>query len=259
MRSHLRSLSTPVNKFWPSPSQNGSFLFLEPCFSRAERRCVPYAPLLPPLLGFAWFYSSESGLINGLSRFPNKNFLLAFLLPAERLARRPVRAGDLAKVTRFLIFAEELLRQNFLSHAAVSPASNERAAIVGRAGLSSSAKQDGYSAGADRDREERGDDGRSLATLKIRMTAAVGARGGGVSARSSGGRVPLVFGLSARGPSRSASAVRVPISVQIPMRPDIFGLALFSDTRQLFVENRDVERLSQGSHPRPFPLGPRLG
>jgi hypothetical protein len=26
------------------------------------------------LLGFAWFYSSESGLINGLQPIPNKNF-----------------------------------------------------------------------------------------------------------------------------------------------------------------------------------------
>src|SRR5208282_1826257 len=34
----------------------------------------PAKPIQIKLLGFAWFYSSESGLINGLQRIPNKNF-----------------------------------------------------------------------------------------------------------------------------------------------------------------------------------------
>jgi hypothetical protein len=34
----------------------------------------PAKPIQIKLLGFAWFYSSESGLIKGLQRIPNKNF-----------------------------------------------------------------------------------------------------------------------------------------------------------------------------------------
>jgi len=39
-------------------------------------------------LGFTWFYSSESGLINGLQRFPNKNFPLVL-----RPVAKPCLAG----------------------------------------------------------------------------------------------------------------------------------------------------------------------
>jgi hypothetical protein len=38
------------------------------------------------LLGFAWFYSSESGLINGLHRFQIKIFLLVVRLVGRRAA-----------------------------------------------------------------------------------------------------------------------------------------------------------------------------
>src|SRR5208282_5801556 len=34
----------------------------------------PAKPIQIKLLGFAWFYSSESGLIKGLQRIPNTNF-----------------------------------------------------------------------------------------------------------------------------------------------------------------------------------------
>ena len=45
------------------------------------------------LLGFAWFYSSESGLINGLQRFQIRIFLLALSpsAPARRAFVLPVR------------------------------------------------------------------------------------------------------------------------------------------------------------------------
>jgi hypothetical protein len=50
------------------------------------------------MLDFTWFYSSDSGLINGLQRIPNKNFLLAPRLVAKpRLARR---ASVLATATK---------------------------------------------------------------------------------------------------------------------------------------------------------------
>ena len=42
------------------------------------------------MLDFTWFYSSNSGLINGLQRFPNKNFLLA-PSPCREAAPRPAR------------------------------------------------------------------------------------------------------------------------------------------------------------------------
>jgi hypothetical protein len=58
------------------------------------------------MLDFTWFYSSDSGLINGLQRIPNKNFLLAPRLVAKpRLARRAFGSGHRHKVGRFLILA----------------------------------------------------------------------------------------------------------------------------------------------------------
>ncbi len=40
----------------------------------------PAKPIQIKTLGFTWSYSSESGLINGLQRIPNKNFPLALRL-----------------------------------------------------------------------------------------------------------------------------------------------------------------------------------
>ena len=58
------------------------------------------------MLDFTWFYSSDSGLINGLQRIPNKNFLLAPRLVAKpRLARPAFGSGHRHKVGRFLILA----------------------------------------------------------------------------------------------------------------------------------------------------------
>jgi len=47
----------------------------------------PAKPVQIKWLGFAWFYSSESGLINGLQRIPNKNF------PPRHSPCRPKRAS----------------------------------------------------------------------------------------------------------------------------------------------------------------------
>jgi hypothetical protein len=50
------------------------------------------------LLGFAWFYSSELALFNGLRRFPNKNFspavLLALALSLRLSGKAPVRSAS---------------------------------------------------------------------------------------------------------------------------------------------------------------------
>jgi hypothetical protein len=54
------------------------------------------------MLDFTWFYSSDSGLISGLQRIPNKNFLLAPRLAAKpRLARRAFGSGHRHKVGIF--------------------------------------------------------------------------------------------------------------------------------------------------------------
>ena len=44
----------------------------------------PAKPIQTKLLGFAWFYSSESGLINGLQRFQIRIFPLVLRLAAGR-------------------------------------------------------------------------------------------------------------------------------------------------------------------------------
>ncbi|HKI13916.1 MAG TPA: hypothetical protein VKA12_02715, partial [Roseiarcus sp.] len=50
----------------------------------------PAKPIQIKWLGFAWFYSSESGLINGLQRFPNKNLRI---FPLALRLNRPKRAS----------------------------------------------------------------------------------------------------------------------------------------------------------------------
>ncbi len=60
--------------------------------SQRSPACVPTRPRKgfaadAKTLGFAWFYSSESGLFNGLQRFQIRNSLLACLLAAGCPAR----------------------------------------------------------------------------------------------------------------------------------------------------------------------------
>ncbi len=57
------------------------------------------------MLGFTWFYSSDSGLINGLQRFPNRIFPLALRPAAKpRLARHAFGSDYRHNVGHFLIF-----------------------------------------------------------------------------------------------------------------------------------------------------------
>jgi hypothetical protein len=55
------------------------------------------------LLGLAWFYSSESGLFNGLQRFPNKNFS-PHPSAGKRVATRAFVSAHLHNVARILLF-----------------------------------------------------------------------------------------------------------------------------------------------------------
>jgi len=82
-----------------------------------EQFCLSQSRLLPnpspssakliqiKMLGFTWFYSSDSGLINGLQRFQIRIFSSPLRLIAKpRLARRAFGSDNRHNVGRLLIF-----------------------------------------------------------------------------------------------------------------------------------------------------------
>ena len=88
---------------------------LQPGFGRAAKlfQAEPSLAKLiqAKLLGLAWFYSSNSGLINGLRRNPNKNFSPRSLL-ASRLSPERMTSLRRLRQTRlpFLTFAKIVLK-----------------------------------------------------------------------------------------------------------------------------------------------------
>ena len=78
-RKHMRQQFVRDNpKFLPDPQSKPG-----------QANPSPAKPIQIKLLGFAWFYSSESGLINGLQRFQIRIFPLALrLVDQARLAWR---------------------------------------------------------------------------------------------------------------------------------------------------------------------------
>ncbi len=76
----------------------------------------PAKPIQIKLLGLAWFYSSDSGLINGLRRNPNKNFsprsVLASRLSPERMIslRRLCQRGAISNFCRKIVSKVRFLK-----------------------------------------------------------------------------------------------------------------------------------------------------
>jgi hypothetical protein len=56
--------------------------------ARRPIRPIPAKQIQAKALGFAWFYSSDSGLFNGLRRKKQKKSSLSFLSVPRRIARR---------------------------------------------------------------------------------------------------------------------------------------------------------------------------
>jgi hypothetical protein len=76
------------------------------------------------LLGFAWSYSSESGLFNGLRRKKYEKFPSPFASPPAVAEARPSISRVGKRISRILIFAKKLL-QEFAGAAAPDPGSSD--------------------------------------------------------------------------------------------------------------------------------------